>query len=220
MTPPSRLEVDIISDVMCPWCYIGKRRLEQAVSLLQDIAVSIHWRPFQLDGSIPPEGMPRQEYLERKFGRDGARDIYARIEAVGEAEGIPFAFHLIEKSPNTLNAHRLIRWSARSDHQDAMVERLFQLFFVEGEDIGDTEVLTQAAESVGMDSDLVGEMLSSDADSDIVGKEIALAHEMGVEGVPAYIISNRYIVMGAQSPELLAEAFARACGENGDASAD
>ena len=139
------LTVDVISDVMCPWCYIGKRRLDRAQVLAPDVEPLIRWRPFQLDATIPTEGMDRQEYLDNKFGRDHATEMYAQIQETGEAEGISFAFDAITKSPNTINAHRLIRWAEVGDQQDTVVERLFDLFFCEGEDIGETSVLLDAA---------------------------------------------------------------------------
>lgn len=220
MQDPPPLEVDVISDVMCPWCFIGKRRLERAAELAPEQHLEVRWRPFQLDATIPPDGMDRQTYLDRKFGRDQAREIYAGIEAAGAAEGIPFAFDLITRSPNTLNAHRLIRWSANSGRQDDAVERLFTLFFVEGEDIGSKDVLLGVAREIGMDDEIAGQLLESGADTELVEKEIALAHRMGVQGVPAFVIANRYIVMGAQTPELLADAFNRAADEQTEPSAD
>ncbi|MCG8563278.1 MAG: DsbA family oxidoreductase [Hyphomicrobiales bacterium] len=220
MEIPPPLEVDVISDVMCPWCFIGKRRLERAMELVPQRPFEIRWRPFQLDATIPPDGMDRQTYLDRKFGRDQAREIYANIEAVGAAEGIDFAFDRIEKSPNTLDAHRFIRWSANSGHQNQAVERLFAAFFIEGEDIGAKDVLLDVACEIGMDDQIVEQLLDSDADIELVEKEIALAHRMGVNGVPAFVIANRYIVMGAQSPELLADAFKRAADDMVEAPAE
>ncbi|MEO1065783.1 MAG: DsbA family oxidoreductase [Pseudomonadota bacterium] len=208
------LTVDVVSDVMCPWCYIGKRRLEQALELAPDINVEIRWRPFQLDGTIPEGGMSRQEYLSNKFGGDErARQVYSQIEEAGEAEELPFAFDLIQKSPNTLNAHRLIHWSQSTGHQNALVERLFKLFFVEGADIGDKSVLADAAEEVGMERDVVERLLSGDADKKEVEAAIAQAQQMGVTGVPCFIIDQKYAVMGAQQPETLAQAFQQAMAE-------
>lgn len=207
------LQIDVISDVMCPWCFIGKRRLERAFALMPDIDPDVRWRPFQLDATIPPEGMSRQDYLDRKFGRERAREVYGRIAAAGEAEGIAFAFDRIQVSPNTLNAHRLIRWSAGAGRQDAVVERLFQLYFLEGEDVGRTDVLVQAAEDAGIEGADVRALLETDADKDLVEQEIAVAHQMGVTGVPAFLFGRRYIVMGAQAPELLAQAAVQALQE-------
>lgn len=205
------LTIDVVSDVMCPWCYIGKRRLEQALQLEPGIDVEIRWRPFQLDGTIPEGGMSRRQYLANKFGGDeGARQVYSQIEEAGTAENLPFAFDIIEKSPNTLNAHRLIRWAATTGHQNDLVEELFRLFFTDGSDIGDKEVLADAAEKVGMDRDVVERLLSGDSDREEVKAEIAQAQQMGVTGVPCFIIDQKYAVMGAQQPETLVQAFQQA----------
>ncbi|MEC9367976.1 MAG: DsbA family oxidoreductase [Pseudomonadota bacterium] len=199
------LDVDVVSDVMCPWCYIGKRRLERALTLVPNIRADIRWRPFQLDPTIPPGGMSRQEYLDRKFGPERAMQVYKQIELAGEAEGIPFAFDRIQKSPNTLDCHRLIRWAAQDGFQDGVVDRLFELFFIEGADIGNHDVLIETARETGMDSKLVAEMLPTDADKDVVENEIRLAQDMGVQGVPAFVFASRYVVAGAQAPEILAD---------------
>ena len=201
------LTVDVISDVMCPWCYIGKRRLDRAQVLAPDVEPVIRWRPFQLDATIPPEGMDRQEYLDNKFGRDRASEMYAQIQETGEAEGIAFAFDAITRSPNTINAHRLIRWAEVGDQQDAVVERLFELFFCEGEDIGETSVLLEAAREGQMDVEYIEEVLATDRDIDEVEKEIALAHELGVQGVPTFVIDQQHLLVGAQRAEILADAL-------------
>ena len=201
------LTVDVVSDVMCPWCYIGKRRLDRAQVLAPDVEPVIRWRPFQLDATIPAGGMDRQEYLDKKFGRDKATEIYAQIKETGEAEGIPFAFDRITRSPNTINAHRLIRWAETGHQQDAVVEHLFELYFTEGEDIGELSVLLDAAREAKMDAELVEEMLATDRDVDAVKKEIELAHELGVQGVPTFIIDRTHILVGAQRAELLADAL-------------
>ena len=201
------LTIDVISDVMCPWCYIGKRRLERAQVLARDVEPVIRWRPFQLDATIPPEGMDRQDYLDKKFGRDRAADMYTQIMETGEAEGIAFAFDRITKSPNTINAHRLIRWAEVGDQQDCVVERLFELYFTEGEDIGESSVLLEAAREADMDVELVAEVLDTDKDVDEVQKEIALAHELGVQGVPTFVLDQTHILVGAQRAEVLADAM-------------
>ena len=148
MTPddPSVIEIDVISDVMCPWCYIGKRRLEKAIAMVPDIKVNVRWRPFQLDHTIPETGMDRQTYLTNKFGSaEQASNVYEPVRAAGKAEEIPFQFEDIKVSPNTLNAHRLIRWALAEGVQDAVVERLFQLYFIEGANLTDKSVLLDAA---------------------------------------------------------------------------
>lgn len=211
---PAPITIDVISDVMCPWCYIGKRRLKKAVAATSGAELDIRWRPFQLDGTIPMEGMDRQEYLSRKFGGpEQAAQVYEPVRAAGDAEQIPFAFEAIKVSPNTLNAHRMIRWSQTTGLQDAMVERLFQLYFIEGADLTDKTVLADAAEQVGMDRAIVERLLEGDADMEDTKNEIARAQEMGVTGVPTFIIGNRYVVQGAQGPEILAGAIAKVAEE-------
>ena len=206
--------IDVVSDVMCPWCYIGKRRLEKALDLAGNIEVEIRWRPFQLDGTIPEKGMSRSEYLSNKFGgEERAKQVYSQIEEAGEAEELPFAFDLIEKSPNTLNAHRLIRWSQTTGNQNALVEVLFRMFFIDGADIGDKEILADAAEEAGMERDVVERLFDGDSDVKEVKAEIAHAQQIGVTGVPCFIIDEKYAVMGAQQPETLAQAFEQALAE-------
>ncbi|MGI9415697.1 MAG: DsbA family oxidoreductase [Hyphomicrobiales bacterium] len=208
------ITVDIISDVMCPWCYVGKRRFEKALKLTPDTRVDVKWRPYQLDPTIPREGVDRQEYLAKKFGgADRAKQIYQAIVDAGAQEDIPFEFDRIKRSPNTLNAHRLIRWAFTPGLQDEMVEHLFKLYFIEGADIGDHEVLLEAARHVGMDMEILSGLIASDADTDLVEKEIALAREMGVQGVPCFIVANKYAVMGAEQPEVIAHALGLAAGE-------
>lgn len=205
------LAIDVISDTICPWCYIGKRRLERALAWRPEIEIDIRWRPFQLDSTIPVEGVARDSYLEQKFGSpEAARALYAQIEEAGKEEDIPFAFDLIEQTPNTLDSHRLIRWAATAGLQDEVVERLFQLYFLEGENIGDAEVLTGAAAETGLDSELVEELLSGSSDIDLIEQEISLAHEIGVTGVPCFIFANSFALMGAQPPETLVEAIDQA----------
>ncbi|HMB48276.1 MAG TPA: DsbA family oxidoreductase [Afifellaceae bacterium] len=201
--------IDVVSDVMCPWCYIGKRRLEAAIENTP-YQLDIHWRPFQLDGTLPPDGKDRKAYLAEKFGSvEKAGQIYENVTAAGDLEGIPFAFDKIEVSPNTLDAHRLIRWAggASQDLQDRIVESLFQAYFLYGENIGDHAVLVRIAEDAGMDGKLVAEMLAKDADRDLVSKEIELSQKMGVTGVPTFIVDNKYAIVGAQPAEQLVEAI-------------
>jgi predicted DsbA family dithiol-disulfide isomerase len=193
---------------MCPWCLIGKRRLEKALALRPDTPVDIRWRPYQLDPTIPRGGMDRQEYLANKFGGvEQARERYANVVAAGQDEGIPFAFDEIKRSPNTIDAHRLIRWAATAGCQEEVVERLFTMYFVEGRDVGDLQVLNEAAADVGMDTAIVSELLAGDADRELVEKEVATAREIGVRGVPCFIVANRYVVMGAEQPDVIAGAI-------------
>lgn len=202
------VEVDVVSDVMCPWCFIGKRRLERATDMLPDgISTAVRWRPFQLDSTLPKEGKDRALYLSEKFGsEDRARELYVQVKKAGDGEDIAFDFEAIRVSPNTLDAHRIIRWSTTAGPgvQDRVVELLFQAYFEQGRHIGDDDVLTDIATAAGMDTALVASLLESGADRDEVQREIAVANQMGVTGVPCFIIENRYAVTGAQEPSVLA----------------
>jgi predicted DsbA family dithiol-disulfide isomerase len=141
MTQPA-LTIDVVSDVVCPWCYLGKRRLEQALALMPDRDTTVRWRPFRLDPTIPPEGIDREDYLTRKFGSlEAVADSHQRLTEIGQAEGITYRFDAITRAPNTVNAHRLARWASAENRQDAMVERLFAAYFSEGLDVGDNAVV-------------------------------------------------------------------------------
>jgi predicted DsbA family dithiol-disulfide isomerase len=207
------LSVDVVSDVVCPWCYLGKRHLEQAVAA-SEIPIVVNWRPFQLDATIPPEGMDRQVYMERKFGAgDRIRKAHEHLTALGAELGIAYAFDKISISPNTLDAHRLIRWAADPAGQDKLVEALFRAYFVDGRNIGNREVLADIAGAVGMDEAGIGARLATDEDRAEVQADIRSAQRIGVTGVPTFIVANRYGVVGAQPPEELARAFAAAAHE-------
>jgi predicted DsbA family dithiol-disulfide isomerase len=212
---PTPLTIDIVSDVVCPWCYIGKRNLEAALGTLPGNNVEIRWRPYQLDPTIPPEGIARRAYLERKFG-PRVDEVYTRVAAAGHEAGIDFAFDRIERSPNTLNAHRLIRWSQSAGKQNDLVERLFRDFFIEGRDLGGRSVLIEAAGAVGMEPDVVARLLDEDADKGAVREEIATAQRLGVTGVPFFIFAGRFGIPGAQPAEVLASAIGKAAEESGE----
>ena len=201
------IAIDVVSDVVCPWCFLGKRRLEKALAMFPEQRFTVRWRPFQLDPTIPREGMPRQQYLERKFGAERLATLHDPLIAAGKAEGIPFAFDRITRSPNTLNAHRLIRWAHEAGRQDEMVERLFNLYFIEGGDLGDNATLIKAAVDAGLDGTLVTQLLPTDADLDPVIAEINHAQEIGISGVPTFIFAERYGLSGAQPPEALRRAI-------------
>lgn len=223
MTTPS-LTIDVVSDVMCPWCYIGKRRLEAALEeVAGEIDVEIRWRPYQLDPTLPKQGKDRRQYLEEKFGGpEGAEKAYATVRAAGAGEHIPFAFDKIPVSANTLDAHRLIRWASSLGlaAQDQMVELLFKAYFEDGKNIGDDSVLMEAAEQVGLERPVVERLLSGDADRDIVSAEIEQARQMGVTGVPCFIIDAKYAVVGAQPAEALADAMRKVAMEKARQTAD
>lgn len=210
-TPAEPMTVDVVSDVVCPWCYLGKRRLELALEEAEDVAVEVRWRPFQLDPTIPEGGIDREEYFREKFG-DLTRvaAIHERLKELGDGVGIRFAFERIARTPNTLDAHRLIRWASIEGAGEEVVEKLFSLFFEDGADLGDIDVLVEAAVSAGLPGDLVRRLLEGDADRDAVREEIATAQRIGVTGVPCFIIDGRYAVMGAQEPEAIVAALRQA----------
>jgi predicted DsbA family dithiol-disulfide isomerase len=209
MTTPTSdpITIDVVSDVVCPWCYVGKHRLEKALAMLPERKFAVFWRPFQLDPTIPKEGMPRQAYLERKFGRERLADLHKPLIEIGKAEGIPFAFDKINRSPNTLDAHRLLRWAHEAGKQNAMADRLFALYFTEGADIGNRDVLTKAAADVGLDAALVAQLLTTEADLDPVIAEINAAQKMGISGVPTFIFAARFALSGAQPAETIKKAI-------------
>lgn len=206
------VRVDVVSDVMCPWCLIGFRRLEKAVAATPDLDWTVVWRPYQLDPTLPPEGKPREQYLNEKFGAERAAAIYDRIREEGEKEGIAFDFESIEVSPNTLDAHRLLRWAVTaSPHiQNMLKERLLIDFFERGRNVGDKDVLLQAAHDVGLDARKIEPLLDSDLDRDAVAEEIAYLRRIGVQGVPCFIFEETMAVSGAQEPNTLAAAARQA----------
>ncbi|MFC3323172.1 DsbA family oxidoreductase [Mesorhizobium cantuariense] len=210
MSEMNAITVDVVSDVVCPWCFIGQKRLDRAISAVGDVDVHIRWRPSQLDPTIPPQGKDRHDYMLAKFGSDERiREIHARIEPLGEVEGIAFAFDAIKVAPNTLDAHRLIRWAGAAGEavQNRLVRRLFQLNFEEGANIGDHAVLIEAAREAGMDASVVATLLPTDADVEAVRTEIATASRMGITGVPCFLLEGKYAVMGAQDADTLADAI-------------
>lgn len=210
------MKIDIISDTVCPWCLIGKRKLEKALEQRPDLDVEIAWHPFQLHPDMPVEGADRKEFIAKKFGSDErARELYQNIEQAGAAIGVDFNFSKITRSPNTLNSHRLIKWAASADAQDEIVEILFRRFFMDGEDLGDTEVLVQAAAEAGMDTTIVRDLLNSDQDLDMVAQEDARAREMGVSGVPFFIVDEKYAVSGAQDSSVFLQIIEKIEQESG-----
>lgn len=194
--------LDIISDFVCPWCYLGKRNLETAIAARGAHPFAILWHPFQLDPSIPPEGLPRQAYLEAKLGGpERVAAAHDRLEAMGAEAGITFRFDRITRAPNTLDAHRLTRWAAAEERQTLVATELFRRYFEDGEDISDPAVLMAAAEAAGLDSAPVARLLAGDADRAEVLAEIEDAGRIGVTGVPTFLVGGRYAVSGAQPAE-------------------
>ncbi len=208
------MQIDFISDTVCPWCFIGKRRLARAMLMRPNVVFDLRYRPFRLDPTIPKGGLDRVQYMEAKFGKDGRiADAQKMIAAEGAKEDIVFDFPAITRSPNTVDSHRLIRWAEQTGVQDEVVERLFAAYFENGEDIGDIRVLADIADTCGMDGAEIATRLETDDDVAIVEREDALAREMGVTGVPAMIFANKIAVSGAREPELLVMAIDKALEE-------
>jgi len=204
----SRLRIDIVSDTICPWCFVGKRRLERALAARPGLAVEIAWHPFQLNPDMPREGLDRRRYLEAKFGgAAGARQIYDRIRDTGTGEGIAFDFDAIGTTPNTVDSHRLVKWAGDAGVQDAVVEALFRAYFFEGRNIGLAEVLADVAAACGMDRAAIAERLTGEDDRDHVAQAAQQMAAMGITGVPCYIVDRRYAISGAQDPAVFLNLF-------------
>jgi len=200
--------VDIVSDTICPWCYIGKRRFERALALSGRNDVAISWRPFQLNPDMPPEGMTRDDYVRAKFGGgDRPRQIYQAIAESGREAGIEFQFSRIRRTPNTVLSHRLIHWSAKQERQEEVVGELFRAYFEDGLDIGNLEVLTDCARRAGLVQELAHKYLQSDEGRQEVVASDVYARRLGINGVPCFIVNRKYAVSGAQPPSAFVEVF-------------
>jgi predicted DsbA family dithiol-disulfide isomerase len=204
-----KVSIDIVSDVICPWCFIGKRRLERALAAApSDIAVQVGWRPYQLNPDMPAEGMDRRRYLAEKFGGEArAERVYQNVVDAGAGEGIAFDFKAIQRTPNTIDAHRLIDRAGRDGRQDALVERLFRGYFLEGRDLSDREGLVAMAAEAGLPEEETRHFLSGHDGVERVASEDAMARRMGIQGVPCFIFNRKYAVSGAQDPAVFAEVF-------------
>lgn len=197
------VKLDIVSDPICPWCYIGKTLLDAALAQRPDHPFVIEWHPFQLNPDMPREGMDRRDYLEAKFGgKEGAVAAYAPVVERAEAAGLKIDFEAMTRTPNTLDAHRLIHWAGVEGKQEAAAMALFAAYFTEGRDIGDAEVLADIADGIGMDAAVVGKLLLSDADTDDIAKRDAQFREMGISSVPTFIVAAQHAVPGAQDTAL------------------
>jgi predicted DsbA family dithiol-disulfide isomerase len=206
--PPVR--IDVVSDVVCPWCFIGKHRLEKALALRPGVAVEVHWRPYFLNDWIPREGISREQYLTTKFGSpERYKSIAQRVTAAAAEEGLVYASDKMKRQPNTLDCHRLIRWAEVEGKAGEMKQKLMDLYFTQGADLTDRETLVTAAADVGLDTNTVREGLASDQDVAAIEQEALSAKEAGIEGVPCFIFGGKFAVSGAQSPEYLAEAIDR-----------
>jgi predicted DsbA family dithiol-disulfide isomerase len=209
------LPVTVVSDVVCPWCFIGKRRLERAIALVPDIPVAVIWHPYFLNPWIPPSGIGRDEYLTTKFGSvERYHGIAERVVAAAAAEGLVYAKDHIARQPNTTDCHRLIHW-AQVELGDgaAMKQRLMELYFTEGADLSDREVLVAATAACGLDAATARERLTGDKDVALITRQAQSAQESGISGVPCFIFGEVLAVSGAQSPEYLADAMTRAASD-------
>jgi predicted DsbA family dithiol-disulfide isomerase len=202
------MQIDIISDVVCPWCFIGKRRLEKALVMRPEIETEVTWRPFQLNPDMPAEGMARADYIATKFGDSGhSRRIHQTIAEAGATVGIDFAFDKIKRSPNTRNAHRLIRYATKQGAASDVVTRLFEGYFLQGRDVGDVATLAKIAAEAGLDQREARAFLSGDSERDEIVAEDRNARRLGVNAVPCFIFAGQYAISGAQEPEFFLPVF-------------
>ena len=207
--------VDVVSDVVCPWCYIGKRRLAAALATMAaerpDVDVRVNWHPFQLNPDLPPEGIDRRTYVANKFGGpERAAQVYERVRAAGATAGIALAFDRIERQPNTLAAHRLVSWAQARGAAAAVVEALFRAYFLDGRYVGDRDVLADIAGEAGLDREAARTMLATGEGEDAIRALDARVRELGVDGVPFFIFGDKVAVSGAQQPDVLADAMRQA----------
>jgi predicted DsbA family dithiol-disulfide isomerase len=208
---PTPLTIDVVSDVVCPWCYVGKRRLEAALAARHDIVPDVRWRPFFLDPTVPRTGKPRLDYITGKFG--GVEKItpgHQRLAGLGKEAGIDFDFGAIEVQPNTLDAHRVIAWAAEAGKAEAVVENLFADFFVHGVNLADRTSLAAAAVRAGMDGAKVSADLASNKDEEIIAKQAQAASASGIGGVPFFVFGGKIALSGAQEAEVLSSAIDQA----------
>jgi predicted DsbA family dithiol-disulfide isomerase len=208
MTP---LSVDVVSDVVCPWCFIGKRRLEKAIALSPEIPVEVRFHPFFLNPWVPRDGISREEYLVTKFGSvEGYNRNAERVAQAAAGEGLTYAYDRIKRQPNTLDCHRLIRWAGEIGKAAPMKQRLMDLYFTEGGDLTDRNVLVKAAADCGLDAARTAERLAGEDDVERIAAEAKAASDAGINGVPCFIFGGLFAVSGAQPAEYLAEAIERA----------
>jgi predicted DsbA family dithiol-disulfide isomerase len=208
------MQIDVISDTICPWCYIGKKRLDAALAQRPELSIDVVYRPFQLNPDTPREGLDRKDHVSKKFGnKEQAKQVFDNIAQTGKQDGIDFDFTLQSRLPNTLDSHRLNHWAHTAGVQDDVVEKLFERYFLEGDDVGDPKVLLEVATEAGMDIEVVERLLQSDADEDSIRDEEAVGRNMGVTGVPCFIIDKKYALVGAQDTDMLLRAIDQAVAE-------
>ncbi len=202
--PKARLAVEVVHDLVCPWCYLGARRLFRTLVRRPDLLVDVSWRPFLLNPDMPRSGMSRSDYVMRKFGgEERARRLYASITEIGRAEGMMFRFDRVRRTPSSVDAHRLVRWAASFGRADELVEALFAAHFSDGRDIGDPGVLSAIAASCGLRPMAARSFLASATDVDAVHADNLRAHRLGINGVPCFVVSGMHAIAGAQEPEVI-----------------
>lgn len=203
------IKLDVMSDPICPWCFIGKTHLDKALAEHPNHPFQVEWHPFQLNPDMPAEGMGRRDYLEGKFGgKEAAVRAYAPVVESAKKAGISIDFEGMKRTPNTLNAHRLIHWAGIEGRQTAAISALFKAYFTDARDIGDVEVLADIADSIEMDASVVTRLLDSDEDTQLIKDRDTHSRKMGINSVPTFIIANQHAVPGAQPPELWAQVIA------------
>ena len=208
------LQIDIVSDVVCPWCYIGKRRIENALALVPDVPVEVRWRPFFLNPWVPRQGIDRNDYLAAKFGSvEAYKGIAGRVVAAAAEEGLSYRPDQVKRQPNTVDCHRLIHWAEASGRSGKMKQRLMELYFRDGGDLTDIEVLVQAAADCGLDDQDIRRRLLTDEDVALVTNQAQEAADKGISGVPTFVFAQKYAVSGAQAPEQLAQAIRQVSAE-------
>jgi predicted DsbA family dithiol-disulfide isomerase len=208
------LKIDIVSDVVCPWCYIGKSRIEKALQLAADVPVEVHWRPFFLNPWVPREGISREDYLTTKFGSvDAYKGIAGRVVAAADEEGLTYRPDLVKRQPNTIDCHRLIHWADAKGKAAQMKQRLMELYFRDGGDLTDTDVLVQAAADCGLDAEEVRRRLATEEDVALISADAREASDKGISGVPTFVFAQKYAVSGAQPAEQLARAIRQVSAE-------
>jgi predicted DsbA family dithiol-disulfide isomerase len=202
--PRARLSIEVVHDLVCPWCYLGLRRLMRTLRMRPDIAFDLVWRPFLLNPDMPRAGMNRADYVVRKFGgEERARRLYGSIADIGRAEGVNFRFERIRRTPSSIDAHRLVRLAASAGRGAEMVEALFAAHFTDGRDIGDPQVLIAVAGACSMDPMAAHAFLFSDSETDQVHAENLRAHRLGINGVPCFVVGGKHAIAGAQEPEVI-----------------
>ena len=208
------LKIDVVSDVVCPWCYIGKKRIENALALVPDVPVELHFRPFFLNSWVPRAGISRDEYLTAKFGSvEAYMGIAGRVVAAASEEGLSYRPDLVKRQPNTIDCHRLIHWAEAQGKAAEMKQRLMELYFRDGGDLTDIEVLVQAAADCGLDADEVRRRLATDEDVALISGQAQEASDKGISGVPTFVFAQKYAVSGAQPADQLARAIRQVSAE-------